>query len=71
MTTYQKLKSKLTRAQNSKDPYKVLAEVRKFSSYYNSISEPLPDDWSRWQRAADDAVYELQRKGVKIERETL
>jgi len=63
MSRYQKQKSALTRAINKKNPMLVLAEVSMFRDYYRQSGEPYPDDWSRWQRAADDAVWELRRQG--------
>ncbi len=55
-------KSALTKAQNTKDPQKVLAACEAFFDYYNRAeSEPFPDDWHRWERAQDDAKFALQR----------
>src|SRR5205823_733468 len=38
-----------------------------FDHYYRTSPEPVPDDWNRWQNAADDAVLALQRQGVAFE----
>lgn len=61
--TFRGFKTQLTRAINAKDPNKVLAECRRFRDYYASSAEPMPDFWSRWQRAADDAFFDLRRQG--------
>jgi len=59
---YVRLKSRLTRAINSKDPRKVLAECAYFRDYFaNGLA--MPDNWSRWQRAADDAYFAALRSG--------
>ena len=58
---YVQFKSKLTRAINSKDPEKVLTEVKAFEDYYKQSKDGIPDDWARWQRAADDATVKLKR----------
>ncbi|MEK9736090.1 MAG: hypothetical protein VW239_02050 [Candidatus Nanopelagicales bacterium] len=57
--TYAAQKSGLTRAINSKDPAKVLAECRRVVDVDWSAGSPFtpywPDDWSRWVRALEDA----------------
>ena len=62
-STFRKFKSALTRAQNKKDPAAILAECKRFRDYYRDSVEPLPDSWARWQRAADDAYFDLLRAG--------
>ena len=58
--TYRNLKSRLTRAQNSGDPLKVLAECKNFQAVAgNSV---WPDDWHRWKVAAEDALHLLRRQ---------
>jgi len=60
---YRRFKSALTRAINGKDPNKVIAACDAFFSHYErSDTEPFPDDWSRWQRARDDARYAIARE---------
>lgn len=66
--TFRGFKTRLTRAQNSKDPLKVLAECRRFRDYYRTSDEPMPDFWARWQNAADDAYFELVRAGKNAQR---
>ncbi len=66
--TYRRFKSALTRAVNKKDWQGVLLQARKFRDYYRTSDEPMPDFWSRWQRAADDAYFNLQRQGITCER---
>ncbi len=57
-----RFKSQLTRAQNTKDPHKVLVACEAFFGYYDRAeSDPFPDDWHRWERARDDAKFALQR----------
>lgn len=56
-----KHKAALTRAQK-KGPEAVIQEVYKFFEDFNNAALPLPDDWYRWQRAADDAEMEIRRK---------
>jgi hypothetical protein len=53
---YKKHKSALTRAKNTGDPDKVIAAVKAFEADFENNNLPLPDSWSDWQRAADDAV---------------
>jgi hypothetical protein len=52
---YPKQKAALTRAVNSKDPTKIKAAVTKAVREWNQYGGVWPDDWSRWQRALDDA----------------
>ena len=59
---YQAFKRNLTAALNKKDWAKVLEEEKKFNDYYENSKVPFPDDWSRWQRAGDDARLALQRQ---------
>jgi len=47
-------KSALTRAIKSGDPAKVMLAARRAVREWNAIGA-WPDDWSRWQRAIDDA----------------
>ena len=50
---HRQLKSRLTKALNTHAPDKILAEV----AHAKQVLEQhgWPDDWSRWQRAQDDA----------------
>jgi len=57
---WRSFKTRLTRLQNKKDHTKIIALWREFEVYYNSSNEPWPDDWSRFQRAADDAQFALR-----------
>lgn len=52
---YPRQKAALTRAVNSGDPEKVAAACKKAVAEWNEIGA-WPDDWSRWQRAMDDAL---------------
>lgn len=57
---YINLKKALTRAINTKDPQKVIDAARKAKAIFEA--KGYPDDWSRWERASDDATFALQRK---------
>ncbi len=46
----------LTRAINSRDPEKVILAARDAMREWNQPGAMWPDDWSRWQRAVNDAV---------------
>ena len=52
---YRSLKTKLTKALNEKSTEKIIVECRKALSIFEE--KGFPDDWSRWQRAMDDAVF--------------
>lgn len=54
-------KSRLTRAVNSGDPRKVLAVVERTYAEWDAGDFAYPDDWHRWERAAQDAEMELAR----------
>lgn len=58
---YRNFKSALTRAVNAKNWVKVIAVADAFDAYYAGTSPP--DDWSRWERARDDARFALARAG--------
>jgi hypothetical protein len=50
------LKAKLTRAGD--DPVKIVAAVEEAVEIWEN--EGWPDDWSRWQRALDDAYFKFR-----------
>lgn len=52
-------KRRLTIAQK-KTPHDVLEVCRAFFDREEDVA--LPDDWARFQRAADDATFQLQRE---------
>ena len=56
---YRRLKTRLTKAINSKDNNKIIAEC----NYAIGIFEEkgYPDSWSDWTRAKDDALFNKQR----------
>ena len=54
-------KSRLTRAINSGDPHKVVAEVTRTFAEWDDGDYAYPDDWHRWQRALEDADYAIRR----------
>lgn len=55
-------KSRLTRAQNSGDPGKVITEVGRAYTEWNEppFNGAWPDDWARWERAERDAINDLR-----------
>lgn len=62
MTDYTKLnkvvkrqRAALTRAVKTGDPAKIEAVCRTAVAEWNAGDMMWPDDWSRWQRALDDA----------------
>lgn len=57
---YRKFKSRLTKAMRAKDWNAVLAEKEKFDKYFGDEVNAYPDDWARWDRAADDARTALR-----------
>jgi indole-3-glycerol phosphate synthase len=66
--TFRAFKSALTRALNHKGHAEIIAECKRFRDYYRNSAEPLPDDWARWQRAADVSYFALMREGKHAER---
>lgn len=53
-----KLRAALTRAKNSKDNKKVIAAVNAAFARFEVIG--YPDQWSDWQRAKDDAEFNIR-----------
>jgi len=62
MRTYRAQKAALTRAQNSGDPRKVVVECNRFFDEYENENRPTPDNWHRWNIAAQDAEFAIQRE---------
>ena len=56
---YQLLKRRLTAAKNTNDPAVIRAEVRRAKDVFKA--KGYPDDWTRWERAADDADSAARR----------
>ncbi len=54
-------KSRLTRAINSGDNARVIAEVDKTYAEWDDGHYAWPDDWHRWERARSDAEYAIRR----------
>lgn len=54
-------KAALTRAQNTKDPQKVLKAATAALSEFEAMGS-YPDCWSLWQRAKDDAELYIRLK---------
>lgn len=62
---FRSFKSRLTRRRNLKDHHGVIRLWAEFRQYYDNSDQPWPDDWRRWERAAEDASYALDRmRGV-------
>jgi hypothetical protein len=59
---FRKFKAALTRAQNRKDWPAVIRCADKFEEFFNARGI-FPDDWTRWTRAKDDAIFEMERAG--------
>jgi len=57
---YKRLKTRLTRAINSKDNARIVEEASHGLAYFEEHG--YPDQWHNWQRAQDDAVYALARE---------
>lgn len=52
---YCNLKRRLTRVLNENSNEKIVYECKRAFAIFES--KGFPDDWSRWQRALDDAVF--------------
>jgi len=57
-----KLKAKLTRAKNSKDPAKVIAVVAEAYAAFDRWGA-YPDNWRIFENAKTDAEYQQRRAG--------
>lgn len=60
-------KSNLTRVVNrygESDPQKVIDLVDKQYAEWDAGDYAYPDDWHRWERAKNDALYQVQRNRV-------
>lgn len=55
---YTNLKSRLTRAINSKDHKRIVDECDRAFAIFDD--KGYPDDWSRWQRAKEDASFQVR-----------
>ena len=58
--TWRSQRTRLTRAINSGDPIRVLRVVRDVRREWEGYV--WPDDWARFQRASDDALYRLEQE---------
>lgn len=56
---FRSLKTKLTRAINSKDPQRVLKTTTEALAIFDEKGHP--DSWIRWQRAKEDAEWQIRR----------
>jgi hypothetical protein len=52
-------KSRLTRAQNTGNPQKVIEAVEQQFNEWDAGDYAYPDDWHRWERAKMDAEMAL------------
>lgn len=62
---HRKNKAALTRAVNTKDRDKVLVACATAVRSWNQPGAMWPDDWSRWQRALDDAFPIFQAPDLR------
>lgn len=62
---YRTLKSRLTRAENSGDPVKIVSTCREFFDQLDDSNSPYPDDWHRWRIAEIDALAQLHREAYR------
>lgn len=60
---FTKLKSKLTRAINSKDDAKIIKTCDEALEIFDA--KGWPDDWRRWERAKEDAV--LRQRYARVD----
>lgn len=63
---FQTFKRRLTRYTNVKDFSAIVSLWDEFRDYFDSRSVAWPDDWRRWERAAEDATYALKRREAGI-----
>jgi hypothetical protein len=59
---FTKAKAALTRAINKGDARKIIDLVDATFAAWNEADMAWPDDWARWQRAKDDALWKLRRE---------
>lgn len=55
---YKRLKTRLTKAVNSKDDDKIIKECNYALNIFNE--KGYPDSWANWTRAKDDALIRKQ-----------
>jgi hypothetical protein len=55
-------RSRLTRLQNQQNHQGIVALWKEMESEFERLGYPLPDQWRNWERAAEDALYTLQRE---------
>jgi hypothetical protein len=63
---FRSFKTKLTRRKNAKDYEGIIQLWQEFESY--PWSQGMPDDWRRWERAAEDAMSQLRRQVYRCDR---
>jgi len=56
---YTNIKSALTKAINTKRPQNIIAECDRALAIFEDRG--YPDDWSRWERAKEDASFQLRK----------
>lgn len=59
-------KSRLTRAVNSGDPARIIAEVDRTFAEWDAGDFAYPDDWMRWNRAKQDAEFYIARTPAMV-----
>jgi hypothetical protein len=58
-TQYSAAKARLTRAINSGNPHLVVDTVTAQYREWDNGDYAYPDDWHRWERAREDARFQL------------
>ncbi len=61
-TELRAMKSRLTKAKNSGNPYRVITEVENALEIFKSSG--YPDCWQDWNRALYDAEFQISRFGA-------
>lgn len=60
---FKRLKTKLTRAINSKDDARIIKTVDEAMAIFDEKGHP--DDWNRWNRAKEDAL--VRQRYAKVD----
>ena len=60
-SAYKKKKAALTKAEKSQDPQKILEVAQAHLDEWEKTGQ-YPDDWSRWERAKEDAELAIRRQ---------
>jgi len=61
---YRQLKGNLTRAEKAGHPGRIIDECINALEIF--MATGYPDDWSRWRRALDDAIFAARRRSDEL-----